>query len=516
MRASMLVALVTAASLAPCALCQSTRQAAPPVRIPSGGQPAPQAPRPAPTPAAKPPATPDADAPITFNTDPLTIEAIGLTMLVPEGAEVVADSMAGNTAATFQDKNNDWVIKVQTPRTARKDLTLSKVVDEALEQLLAAHRVLEVDPSKNVAKEQPEAAARVLAREPGAGQTLSITNDGNSLPIERCYVELPPILQKQDSVVRGFTAARIGADQFITFELFTTSTKFERARKIYEMAIGSARFADVSKAKEARAAMVTAGVKFFDGVTRDDIQSIISEQPERWERLYKPSRTGKREDDVEVGYRRVRLSTGREAGASHEGWIVRIDARFLQDKSVVDSQSIFHMAYDRQEENWSVLMTIHGAGGKDAAGKPVAPDKTLSETGARYKDKMQVLVNSAGDAPKTIQPQIMGDGYISRVESFLLPQLLVRKSVPLTYGFYAYQSQAERITMRRDSLERPRADNLPWKLTTRLAEGTPETVSYFTPQGVLTKGDAGNGITSEIIPIKDLYDLWQKKHLPMN
>ncbi len=495
--------------LTPWAAAQGTRPTQP-VRIPNSTA-KPQAP-------AVPAVAPTADEPVTFNTDPLFIESIGLTMLVPEGAEVVADSMAGNTAATFQDKGNSWVIKVQTPRSARKDLTLAKVVDEALEQLLAAHRVLEVDPGKNVAKENPKAAAIVLAREPGAGQALTIRNDGNELPIERCYVELPPLMQSQDPVVRGFTAARIGPDQFITFELFTTKGKFARAKQVYEMTVGGCKFADTSKAREQRAAMVTAGVTFFDSLTKDDFQSILSEQPERWERLYRPSKTGKRDDDTEVGYRRVRLSTGREAGATREGWVVRIDARFLQEQSIVDSQSIFHMTYDRQEENWSVVMTIRtgaaDAKGKNAKDQPA--DQTHSETGARFKDKMQVLVNSPGQAPKTIQPQIMGDGYVSRVESFLLPQLLVRKGMPLTYGFYAYQSQSERITMRRDSLERPKAEGLPWKLTTRLAEGMPETVSYYDARGVITKGDAGSGIVTEVITIKDLYDLWKKKGLPLD
>ncbi len=512
MKSTFLTTLLTASSLA---AAQTTQRTTPPVRIPANAPAArPQAP------SANPQPQLAADEPITFNTEPLTIESIGLTMLVPEGAEVVADSMAGNTAATFQAKDQSWVIKVQTPRTARKDLSLAKLVDEAVQQLLDAHRVLEVDPTKNVAKEAPKAAAVVLSRDPAPGQKLTIRNEGNDLPIERCYVELPPMLQKQDPVVRGFTAARIGQDQFITFELFTTKSKFERARTIYELTVGGAKFADTVKAREARAAMVTAGVKFFDTVTRDDIQSIVSAQPERFERLYKPSKTGKRMDDVEVGYRRVRTSTGREAGASREGWIVRIDARFLQNESVVDSQSIFHMAYDRQEENWSVLMTIRSGGmapkDKDGKRKALATDQTHSETGARYKDKMQVLVSSPGEQPKTIQPQIMGEGYISRVESYLLPQLLVRKGVPLEYGFYAYQSQAERITLRKDSLERPKSDSLPWKLTTRLAEGMPETTSYYQPDGTLTKGDAGTGIVSEIIPLTELIDLWKKKGLPMD
>jgi hypothetical protein len=459
------------------------------------------------------PSVAPAEQPITFNTDPLVVESIGLTMLVPEGADVVADSMAGNTAATFQAKDQSWVIKVQTPRSARKDLTLTKVVDEAVEQLLSAHRVLEVDPKQGVAKSDVQAAARVLAREPGAGQSLSIRNEGNDLPIERCYIELPPIVQSQEPVVRGFTAARIGPDQFITFELFTAKSKFERARAVYELTVGSAKFADTTKAREQRAAMITAGVTFFGSLTKDDIQSILSDQPERWERLYRPAKTGKREDDMEVGYRRVRLSTGREAGASREGWVVRIDARFLQDTSIVDSQSIFHMAYDRTEENWSVRMTIRG---EDFDPKKDKQPPTHSETGARFNDQMQVRVESPGSPPKTIKPQIMGEGYISRVESFLLPQLLVRKGVPLTYGFYAYQSQSERITLRRDSLERPNAEGQPWKLTTRLAEGMPETVSSFDANGTLTTGDAGNNITTEVIPLKDLFDLWKKKNLPMN
>ena len=278
---------------------------------------------------------------------------------------------------------------------------------------------------------------------------------------------------------------------------------------MYELTTGSARFADMSKAREQRAAMVTAGVKFFEKVTREDIQAVIDAQPERWERLFQASPTGKKEDDTEVGYRRVRLSTGREAGAAREGWVVRIDARILQKNGIIDSQSVFHTTYDRTEENWTVRMTIRDAKGEQ--GKPA----THSETGARFEKQMQVRVEGPGVAPKTITPQIVGDGYISRVESFLLPQLLVRKGMPLLYGFYAYQSQSERITMRRDNLERPANDKGTWKLTTRLAEGTPETTSLYAPNGALVQGDMGSGIISEVSSVKDLLDLWKKKGLPL-
>jgi hypothetical protein len=315
-------------------------------------------------------------------------------------------------------------------------------------------------------------------------------------------------MQSQDPVVRGFTAARIGPDQFITFELFTTKGKFARAKQVYEMTVGGCKFADTSKAREQRAAMVTAGVTFFDSLTKDDFQSILSEQPERWERLYRPSKTGKRDDDTgwDIGV----CDFTPVSGATREGWPQ--PTRFWE-QSIVDSQSIFHMTYDRQEEK---LVGRHDdptrGGTRKARTRRTSPRTRRIPRRARVS-RTRCRCWSQPAAPHHPAAD-QGDG--TRAAWNRSCCLSCWRRMPLTYGFYAHQSQSERITMRRDSLERPKAEGLPWKLTTRLAEGMPETVSYYDARGVITKGDAGSGIVTEVITIKDLYDLWKKKGLPLD
>jgi hypothetical protein len=447
-----------------------------------------------------------------FQQDPLKMEAVGLTLLIPEGAEVDSSSMGSVNDATLQDKQGRYVIKIQTPRTAKKDLTLSKLVNDALTQLLDSNRLIEVRSGDVNAK---ATAARLISREPDPEatppQTLSLRNGGSTpMTIERFYVELPPITGS-DPLVRGFTAAKISSDQFITFELFTNQSNFEAARQTYELCVGSAVFENTTKAQAERAATITAGVRLMGSVKREDIEAVIAAQPERWERLYRASQTGKKEDDTEVGYRRIRLSTGREAGASREGYIVRIDARFLDGTRTVDSQSFFHMTYDRKEENWTVRMAI-----KDDPKNKSATPTTAAETGARFQDQLTVHVEATGQSPKSIKPTISGEGYISRVESFLLPQLLVRKQMPAIYGFYTYQTQSERITLRRDELKQPENDNQAWMLTTRLMESQPELLAMYNTDGTLLTSDMGNKIIAEPSTVQELNSLWKSKGLPMN
>ena len=141
---------------------------------------------------------------------------------------------------------------------------------------------------------------------------------------------------------------------------------------------------------------------------------------------------------------------------------------------------------------------------------------THHESGARTDKTMSVRIESPGEAPRNVTPQIAGDGYISRVEGFLLPQLLVKKKIAAAYGFYGYQSQASTIQFRRDILSQPKKAGEPWKLVTRLAEGQPEQTSYLDDNGNFIRTQLPEGLISEPIELAKLLELWKSKGLPVN
>lgn len=483
-----------------------------------------------------------------LGTDPIRVEAIGMTIFAPEDA-VVSNEMMGGTSYTSISppgatrSNVPWLIIVQSRTTSNAKLDLRTVADQSQAQLLntAAENVIQMSPddARNIAKDaltstdgtvstkdivaapvDGRSSATLLLREPEAGKTLSVGGATNPIAIERFYVQFPvsPTAPNADPVVRGVTIAKISPTQFVTFELHTTMPKLSDARKLYETVVASATFDNPEQAATQRASLVKAGERLFEQVTEDDLVALVDNQPEQWERIYRPSPTGKRSDDQELGYRRIRTVFGPrtlvdKAGGSNrgvlaqdKGLILQMDARFLDGETIVDSQSVFFMSLDRREETWSIANAV-----RDAASKQATVHR---ERGARTDKAMSVVIESPGQEPKSILPQIAGDGYISRVESFLIPRLLVRKAMPTAYGFYAFRSEAQTIQFRRDVLIQPKKPEEPWKVTSRLGEGQPEQTMLLDKDARLIRATMAGGVVSEPIELKELLALWKSKGLP--
>ncbi len=482
---------------------------------------------------------------VELGAEPVKIEALGLTVYLPEDASYSTDMVGGTSVTNItpnhgNPSNPTWAINIKSSITSDANLTLKEAADAALAQLLdtATKNVIQVgrdDAQKLKSRAQnaddlaidtkdvaaapvsSTTGATLISREPLEGSTLTVAGPGQPIDIERFYVQFPQgAVKSAQPVVRGVTIGKLSPTQFVIFELYTTLPVFESSKKLFETIIASSVFEDTQNASAQRAMLVSTGVHFFEKVTEDDLVSLVDKNTDRWERIYKPSPTGKQIDDQEIGYRHVRTQygsrnlvdkgRGRGVAAMDQGLIVQLDARFLHAEQVVDSRSVFFMTPDRREEIWSTDMTIRD-GDKKA---------THRESGARTDKTMSVRVESPGEAPRNIMPQIAGDGYLSRVEGFLLPQLLVKKKIPAAYGFYGYQSQASTIQFRRDILSQPRKEGEPWKLVTRLTEGQPEQTSYFDDNGNFIKTNLPEGLVSEPIDLAKLLELWKSKGLPVN
>jgi hypothetical protein len=145
--------------------------------------------------------------------------------------------------------------------------------------------------------------------------------------------------------------------------------------------------------------------------------------------------------------------------------------------------------------------------------KPGSRPQLMREVGARLDGEMTVRTEMGGPATNTrIQPPI--EGYVSRAEAFLLPQLLLKREIPGRFGYYSYQSTTGKVSFRRDVLDK--GDNNTWKLTTRLAEGQKEQTGIYRADGTLLSGTLQNGASVEQTTGKELLALWQSKGLPVS
>lgn len=480
---------------------------------------------------APPKARPAVAAPVTLSEQPFRIESLGLTIFVPEGSEARADQVGTITSGTILPSRGDWRISIQAPRAANEQTTAAQLVDGYVLELLRSvsderQQLTREEFDRMVQEVQRTGAAKpardglktthsrgtLLAREPLPGAQLEIEAEGKNMAVERAYVRLPQPFNKKD-VVRGITAARLSPTQFIVFELTTPIDEYDFARRTFEICVATARFEDPSLINTRRATAVAMGMKLLEQWPRESLVSLVRSQPERWERIYVPSPSGRSVDDREVGYRRVMVEVGPRSAVggggpvadTRDGLIVRIQARILEGDAVIDSVSAFFVSQDRKEEIWSVKMTSRRGG----------DTMTVNETGARADDQMTVRIDGQGITPTTVKPQIAGEGYVSRVESFLLPLLLVRKGIAGEYGFYVYQSQAQRIQLRRDVLDRDPDREGVWKLATRLSEDQPDQVSWYKDSGELIRSDLPAGRVSEPTTPADLLALWKTKGLPV-
>jgi hypothetical protein len=468
------------------------------------------------------PAPPKQPLGVAMLDQPLRLEPVGLTLFVPEGAEAITTQMASAASAEIRDDKHSWVIRVKRVAVA-KPWELTKAADEALAALLGRNAEGLVGYERDTKKVERfidekdiPTRATLLVREPAEGKSLLIPNGGNPMPIERFYVSMPDVHRNKPDLVQGYTLTQITPTLFVSFELMTNVDKLDHARLIYESVVAAARIEDPTNANQQRAAAVLAGQSLLKTYDAEKLAQIAAAFPDRWERLYRPGASGRSSDDTEVGFRRVRLEQGRrrdiETGvnprntARSEGLIARVDARFLDGTTVIDSESAFFVSSDRTEESWRVTMII-----RDDKGT-----RTSSEIGARHGDAMTVRIDTSGAAPVNIRPSIAGDGYLSRADAYLLPHLLVRADMPAIYGFYVYNSQSQTIQFRSATLDRPTADEPNWRLITSFASTQPAQTEYFTKDGAFVRASLGNGLAVEPTTFDAVTNLWKSKNLPLD
>jgi len=453
---------------------------------------------------------------VEFDDEAFRLDEVGLSMFLPLGTSAESGRVGNRTKVTIKSKDNNWLVNILTPQTSNASLTTAQALDELISQVMR-------DAGKVYDKDKLDKKEEVVVGL--AGQIIEPRHTCiiGERAAERAYIRVPGQREGIDpNFIRGYTVFKLSDTQFVTFELITTEPVFNSTRYTYEAMLAAATFEDPSVAASGRASAIKAGLKALERVDERTMREIIEANPERWERMFKPAPTGDRSDDTEVGYRRIQMKIGTRADLGsakagvdrRPGYIVRLDARYLDPKKtgesagqVVDVQAVYFQTFDRESEAWSVRNAIRQ--GKETS--------VFGELGAREGNAMSVELTPHAQPPRSVRPIIQsnGEGYISRVESLLLPQILIRSGLTADFGFYAYQSDREAIRLRRDELEQPIETPGLWRLTSRLGEDRLPQVSTYTDKGELIRSEMPRGVVAEPITFDELVRLWKQKSLPL-
>jgi hypothetical protein len=455
--------------------------------------------------SAQPVFDPPDPARVTLETDAIEIEGIGLRLRPPAGHELSTNSRGGLITTSLRLPGDLGAISIQL-RTDPDQPTLIEIEERIIEDLLglpASSSGLTIDTQ--VRTEQGD----LLGRSP-------IINTGTRV-IRPFYFLLR---EGGRTLVRGVAVIPLTADEHAMVNLLTREASFETAREIFEVMLGSVEVADFVSIDAQRGEAVDEGVRALASLTTADFDAVVTDVPEQFERIYRPVPGGAAGDEAEVGYRRIRawigprsdLTTrepdeGRDPSDS-DGYLLRIDGLvFLDDGRRADSRAIYYLSRDRRQEAWTVEMAIRDTRG----GKP----EVWTEIGARSGRSMTVQISSGGKSSHTARPLIEGEGYVSRLESYLLPELLIRAGAEGEFAFYAYDQTAEANRIRFVTMSRPADNPDAWIAATRRVNDQTDTATY-NRFGRLIRSESSDGLIKRPIEFQRLFRLWESKGLPLD
>ena len=460
-----------------------------------------------------------ATATIALAEDPIRIPSAGLTIFPPAGSTSTTTRLGEQITIriapeTFAADGTRWFINLQTIRPPEPGHTPRSILERILQA--KAESVARVDPGAEFVH---SSQAGLISHD----FNLTIANQ----PASRAYIAAPEM--DGTLTAHGYTVFQNGPQRFLVIELIAPPENLATLQPMYETSVGTVRLEDPTELATRRAAAIAAGQAMRALVTESDMRAVVlnddGSMRERWERLFAPAVTGADTDATEAGYRRIRTWIGQRGELDPRrtpdrfntdekapGYLLRMDTRLLnRDPArpsglvIVDSSAVFFMSLDREQEAWRIDMVVES---------PTGEKSSWNETGARTGRSMTIAVSQSGAAPQAVKPLIEGEGYVSRLEAYLLPDLMLRAGVPLDYGFYAYQPALQTITFRSDSLTERTASL--WQLETKIAEDADPQVALYRSSGEHVQTILPDGRVWAPTTLDRLATLWRDKNLPMN
>ncbi len=453
---------------------------------------------------------------VRFAGEELRIDEIGLVLDLPEGirAERVDDPAI---VARLNPEHSRFLVNIKTPRLRGGGATPEHFIDQIVDDLRRAHGVVRSKRDRQGRLVEELVETRVTVEE--RVRNLRVGERTAS----RVYLRAPhPTADRP--ILMGYSVVQATPARFVVFELISTEHAEGESRAVYETLVASARYEDSIEAMAERGRLIQRGREAFTMLPDSAYRRVIEINRDRWERLYEPARSGSDRDARELGYRRIRASVGPRGAIDptkspdryteveqEEGYLVRMNIRLLQPDSgnlIVDTEAVFWLAKDFGEEAWSIRMANRRRG--ELAG-------TYTELGLREGRRMQIIIEGMGETSRSIHPLIRGEGYISQVQTWLLPQLLAEVGIESEYAFYAYRSADERIRLRRDTVEKPSDRQGVTRIITQLVETREDTQeTLLDSEGRFMRTTLSDGRVWEDTTLDRLARLWRSKGLPMN
>lgn len=443
---------------------------------------------------------------LTLADEPYRLDSVGLSVRIPLGSQVKSNRIADRQTAQIVPEGSTWLINIQTPTATADNGTIEQALDKTIDLLRGTYGI--VDPSQ---KEVLETQAKIIE------QIKDLELPGG--PAARLYVSTPR--GNQSRLIKGYTIFKPQAKQFVVFEFICHEQDFAKLRGTYETVVGTAMFTGSDATSMARASAIKAGTAFVNSLTEQDYIAAMGEK-ELWYRMFKPGKTGAKGDDEEIGYKGLRCWRGKrgeinpnkprnlwKSADEQDGWLASIRSRVLWNGQMLDTQALYYMTPDRNEESWSISMGVKQLNGQNIS--------DASETGARIGREMTIVKTASKQPPVTLKPPIMGDGYISQFETLIMPRIIVQKKLQTELGFYCWQnyagSDSGTISFRKDVLA-PQGSL--FTLTTNMRDDSAPQVSVYNEKGELTRSELPGNIVWEPTDLTLLKRLWKDKGLSVD
>jgi hypothetical protein len=447
--------------------------------------------------ASEPPAIP-----VLLGDEAFQIPNLGLSVFLPEDSLVDVSRMeGGRTTVVISPQGKDRSFVFQIIQSVSSDHALEP--GEALGNIVEQRRAMHTGQ---------DARGRKVT-------TVRVFDPDDSLllgehPAHRAYLDVPP---DPDAPVTGYTLVKTGPGQFVIFQMDCPVPLFPRVRNLYEMMVASAQFRTSDEVGSERAAALLAGQALMGGFNTADYEAALDSEPAYY-RLYRPSADGSAEE--EIGYQRIFIHAGRAgeldlskpestwtSADKQPGFIARVEARALALGTLVDSVSTFFLSADRATELWTITMEVR----KDTA------SERWVETGIRRDDRLTVKTTRSGEEPTNAEWSPLPKGYISRVETYLIPRLVARAEMPGIYGFYAYDSNLAKMSLRRDAFTAADAATgagAAVTITTLLSENSRPITTHTDGRGRILRRLMPDGQVMTPATQAELKQIWAGKALP--
>lgn len=450
----------------------------------------------------------DCPSSVTLQDTTSNFPALGLVLRLPVGARIESSAI-GEAHQSFAVRPADgtWRIDVSENRIGDVTVDAQQAATNLAATLLRTNRRIDGRTGQMVGSE-----VEILQ------QPASLDLAG--APASRFYASVPIATPKGETrVVEGYTVVSTSPGVLLVFKLQCLPQERPCAQDAYESILDTAQVRDPGEASAERAAAVRSGEGVIDSLTLEDYRAVLDEGA-RWFRLYRPSPTGASQDASEIAYQAVearigkrsemaKIDGGTNAGDS-EGLLVKVIARYLDGRRLVDTESTFFQTITdgrlEGDETWTIRMVV-----RDGADNVV-----WTETGVRDDRRLTVRVVAPGQ-PATQKSWIPPEeGYLSQAQALILPRLLVRNGAPIVVSFYTYNSALSELALRRDVLEPAPAGSEGWILTTNVGEGSDRRRTVLTRDGRIVRAELRDGAVLEPTEPDRIRSIWKSKGLSTN